>query len=406
MREFIYPYNFVRLREAPQRDGNYLSHSTFSSIVDGKETLVSGKLECSLEVKTPLFIRESVTMEEATNHKRGMWDFYHIGNEYVIPPTSIKGMIRSVTETVTNSCMSQLEKRYGKVVLKDFAHSPCEKLDNLCFCCKMFGIVSEGRDRDALAGRVNLTFGRPDGELDMFWLKDSERAYSATPKPDKAEKLYFKAKTPKGRKFYWHHNGWKDLMIEVKDEEIKSDKFIISEEDIKNGRGAYHFIKAGKFKFEVDYYNLKELELYCLIYALELGADMWHKLGKGKSLGCGSVKITIDNQKVINRHDRYSKGILEKAVKYRDNFNVFKKAVIDKMSQTLSKKYPDFKDLLCIMKSNTNKGLIIKGKEYPVCYPTIDTGKNWYKLGTLPSIEEIKNGTVSTLDSPYWVKVK
>lgn len=388
--EFIYPYNFVRFAKpdaGTSRDDKYMSHSSFKNEREPERNLLkSGKLICSIDVKTPTFIQESLSFEKGTsNHKRGIWDFYSIDGKYCIPPTSMKGMLRSVMEALTDSCMSVLQ---GDVELRDFKYKPCYTLNKLCPACKMFGIVS---DEQALAGKVNISFAKPEGDLNMIWLKTNSNSSSAGPKVQKKDRtggkipslLYFNNGKPRGRKFYWHHNMWEELLDKVDD--INS--ITISESDIKDGRGAYHCVKEGIFNFEIDYYNLLDKELFFLIFALELMDDMWHKIGKGKAWGLGSIKITVKEQYEIERSSRYE-SITGNGTTKRNDFDNYKSLIIKRLFETLLKK-ENMQDLAYILKSNDKKGIELNGKVYPVVYPQIDKAGNWYKSGNLPSVKEI-----------------
>lgn len=83
----------------------------------------------------------------------------------------------------------------------------------------------------------------------------------------------------RGNKLYWHKSAeWK------KDNQSDfNPKIDIKIRPIKSGRT---FI--GNVRFE----NLTDIELGALLFALELPSNCCHKLGMGKPLGLGSVKIT------------------------------------------------------------------------------------------------------------------
>ena len=63
-----------------------------------------------------------------------------------------------------------------------------------------------------------------------------------------------------------------------------------------------------RFHFVVNFWNLTDEELEKLIWSLKLNDNCAHKLGKGKALGLGSCKITIDaqNSHLYNWKDRYA----------------------------------------------------------------------------------------------------
>lgn len=66
-------------------------------------------------------------------------------------------------------------------------------------------------------------------------------------------------------------------------------------------------IKAGKdFYFHVDFDNLSDVELGVLLYALEPNEGFHHKIGLGRPLGLGSVKLEVLGYFRVNREKRYS----------------------------------------------------------------------------------------------------
>ena len=97
---FINPYNFVRLNSFQR--GDVLNPETEN------EKLVSGKIECRLIPTTPLIIPDSESVTEKDDHKT--YTFFHLTRnnepEYCIPGSTIRGVVRSMYETVTDSCMT------------------------------------------------------------------------------------------------------------------------------------------------------------------------------------------------------------------------------------------------------------------------------------------------------------
>ena len=95
---FVNPYNFVQLSDGKNSrvvDKNYSSD------------LLSGVLNCRLTVKSPLAILDT---DNRSEDKKGhpAYSFYRIDNKCAIPGSSIRGCVRSMYETVTNSCLSTL----------------------------------------------------------------------------------------------------------------------------------------------------------------------------------------------------------------------------------------------------------------------------------------------------------
>lgn len=67
---------------------------------------ITGKIVCSLEAATPLFVSDSENVESRAEHKS--FEFFKLNGEYALPGSSLRGMVRSVFEAATNSCMSKL----------------------------------------------------------------------------------------------------------------------------------------------------------------------------------------------------------------------------------------------------------------------------------------------------------
>ena len=99
-KKFINPYNFISTGN-PER----------SNIEDNKnEPLVSGVLKCKLFIKTPITIPD--TSEVSTEKGHNTFPFMKNPNgDYMIPGSSIRGVIRSVYETATDSCFSTTDEK-------------------------------------------------------------------------------------------------------------------------------------------------------------------------------------------------------------------------------------------------------------------------------------------------------
>lgn len=106
---FLNPYNFVRyLKIRPQ--GNVLGdcppppHDRYVGL--------TGHITCIVEAATPLFISDShdiqVDPEGEKDHK--IYRFFEYEGQPALPASSLRGMVRSVYEAVTNSCFSIFQK--------------------------------------------------------------------------------------------------------------------------------------------------------------------------------------------------------------------------------------------------------------------------------------------------------
>lgn len=105
---FVNPYTFVpydrKKKTEKKQEG-----------IKQEEKQVTGYLDCLLTVKTPLAIPD---VEQSEPFKDS--DYYHFfsvevngENQYRIPGSSIRGMLRNVYETVTNSCFSTMREDTG-----------------------------------------------------------------------------------------------------------------------------------------------------------------------------------------------------------------------------------------------------------------------------------------------------
>jgi CRISPR-associated protein (TIGR03986 family) len=112
---FLNPYNFVRYLDKPEQ----------KPTTDSPEQLLmwrcpppphdryvglTGRITCTVEAKTPLFISDSHAVQE---DKEGhtSYRFFQYDGEPALPASSLRGMVRSVFEAVTNSCFPVFDDR-------------------------------------------------------------------------------------------------------------------------------------------------------------------------------------------------------------------------------------------------------------------------------------------------------
>jgi hypothetical protein len=133
--------------------------------------------------------------------------------------------------------------------------------------------------------------------------------------------------TIRGHKLYWHRDdgsGASQIKEGADHDRLLQDLRGDSPRDtqhtiIRPVRAGVTF--AGRIRFE----NLTELELGALLHALQLPEDCAHRLGMGKPLGLGSIRISA-SVKVIDRVARYrtwqASGLQEDedGTRFRDAF--------------------------------------------------------------------------------------
>lgn len=185
----------------------------------------------------------------------------------------------------------------------------------------LFGFVQDEKEKDAKSlafkGKVRVSCGRlVVGQTDFYESKDVTLKILSSPKPP-SPALYFKPANkaeggyiskaglsdprnnaiPQGRKMYLHHKvsqgqqPWK-----TSNEEIHKNQ----KNRIKPLR------KELEFMFHIDFDNLTEWELGLLCYAVRPMPDFHHKIGMGKPLGLGTVRIDPVDLAIVDRQHRYS----------------------------------------------------------------------------------------------------
>lgn len=230
---------------------------------------------------------------------------------------------------------------------------PCNNPKSLCSVCRIFGMVAEDGIKGGVAGNVsssittlrnNLVNLKPNQLLRIlslskptfhpFYLLDGD--------------YYSSSSKLRGRKFYWH---------QPYDETLK--RYTTTKEELERNKQKLGLTSSvelllphAEFTFIIDFDNLDDSELGLLLWSLELNKGMAHKLGMGKPLGLGSVKIKIEKLEVIDRIKRYteifSSGIQVKTSEKQNYIDKFKK----KLEEENSKKFdeiPNISDLKKIM---------------------------------------------------------
>jgi len=315
----INPYNFVPLKsDKPKRSNGY----------PGKLKLhkdnYSGMLKCTLEALSPLISidqrnprlyqligNNGKPLKFTSGAKRGdlckVNCFKFLRNsrgQIFLQGTSLKGMIRSVYEVITNSCL-KLVTTIGYKDITGHKNAECNNPHNLCPACRLFGTIRS--DKFHCQGRVVfidafLVKGNLEPEPPIANQSVSSKPFCflkvlSSPQPSHHPTYGKKGQRNgpiAGRKFYYHHG--KDTKFSVNEHEAR--RSIAIEE--------YAPVKT-RFGFEVYVENLDKEEFEYLVLALELYEGLGHKIGLGKAIGLGSCRITIDRDQsfIAKGSDRY-----------------------------------------------------------------------------------------------------
>ena len=274
------PYDFVPIdwNESPVRKPAS-PHNRFSGL--------SGKIEGTITAETPVFIFDS------PRSKSGAESFMiNQQGQHIIPGSSLKGLFRSLVETVGKGCFLFFHGIYEDKDIDDKIDYSGElpdgfekcKTTNLCIACRMFGAMHSS---DMLSlGHVSF-----NDAVEVCVCKH-EAIYTTAlmgPKP-RHEAFYLDPEQwIAGRKFYFHQPDG------IKTQHAKTDyNEHITPVDI-----------GSQFAFSLQFTNLETLELKTLLYVLVLEQDIRHKIGYGKPAGLGSVRFDITKLALIDYVNRY-----------------------------------------------------------------------------------------------------
>lgn len=232
----------------------------------------------------------------------GYKDFEHAKKEAGIPVwysiEDKKLSLASIGRTFYNTSLNELTGE----------RKPCTNRDKLCEACMLFGMVGE----ESLGSRVRISDARAVGDytLDNGMMKSvtlkimGQPRYSYLPfyarttaspnsKPNNSVK-----KIPgsyddgnveiAGRKFYWHNrSAATDSRLYMADKKV-------------NMNSTMELVMPGsEFSFDIYYDGITDEQLQKLMWCIHFGennkdGNLCNKLGHGKPLGLGSVKIVIE----------------------------------------------------------------------------------------------------------------
>ncbi|WP_058485140.1 RAMP superfamily CRISPR-associated protein [Defluviitalea phaphyphila] len=226
-----------------------------------------GKIDIKLEVLTPVHISSGHLQE----HNNLLYkQFVKFNNRPIIPGTSLKGCIRSIAEAISYSC-------YPKSKNVDYKKFSKNKLDesNNCIICNMFGAMG----KKSKIRFEDLQLREEDIKNKMIILNIPQ---FYPPRPE--NNLYLENNKYKGYKFY--HHGDKKIL--------------------EKGKFPYEFVNIGGiFEGSIRFENMTEEQVNLLCFSLGLNGRIQPKIGYGKPAYYGSVKITTNEQKWIEKANKY-----------------------------------------------------------------------------------------------------
>lgn len=368
------PYEFLPLLETCERFG-------YGDPPVREDCVYSGKLGLKITVLSPLHIGGGLQDYDADGNviKKQM----RRNGQVILPGSSLKGAVRSVAEAVSYSCAVKLP---GKVLdlqraLPAGNKQPCQSAGRLCMACYIFGMMAggggnkkkdgkqkDGKQRDksdeptCFRGRAQFgEFVLESGSLIDKNLPALKSPFQDYPNPHDIfppskkgkisygnERLYYcKACTEGNCESCTKENYFqkRDIAGQEREMEFRGRKFYSTGKEWKpesGGNTRYEMIAPKSvLKGEVVFENLRQEEGRLLAYALDIGHSFCMKLGYGKPLGYGKVKI--DLERVQSLGDRYpsaakvDKELVERwAREYRTQHTGQIKMAVDELERIMS----------------------------------------------------------------------
>lgn len=274
------PYEFVEIEPlSPNYRQSPKGHEQYHA------DTVSGRLEATLIVATPLHVSSGRFKMRRGKEPPLVKELTRVNGKPCIPASTLKGVVRSVVEAITRSCVRITRARPNQLPRGTAA---CRDKDNLCLACRMFGAMGfEGHVRfgDAVLheGKESLSIAR----------------MPALYAPRGRTRAYFAGHEVKGRKFYQHGQTVTQANTPV---EV--------------------LVPESQLTFTVRFENLMPGELGVLLTSLGMGeTELVLKLGGGKPSCYGSALISLNNLQVWeNARALYADYDIELVAKSPDDY--------------------------------------------------------------------------------------
>ncbi|MCF6157621.1 MAG: TIGR03986 family CRISPR-associated RAMP protein [wastewater metagenome] len=213
-------------------------------------------------------------LEKLKVYKSGVPCFYILNDRNEVTSFGHTGMFRLAYEKTIGEHIPPELQDETKVDIVEAIFGNEKKFAGRVFFEDAF--LQKPTDDDYEEVRISKTLLGPKPTTFQHYLVQTEENLNNHPR-NLAH--YNSSNAIRGNKLYWH----KSAQWEKDNQKEFNPKIEIQMRPIKSGRT---FI--GKVRFE----NLSDIELGALLFALELPPDCCHKLGMGKPLGLGSVRIT------------------------------------------------------------------------------------------------------------------
>jgi CRISPR/Cas system CSM-associated protein Csm3 (group 7 of RAMP superfamily) len=272
------PYGFVEIEPLERGDRQHpAGHERY------QPGTVSGRLEATLIVATPLHVSSGRFKMRQGKEPPLVKELTRVNGQPCVPASTLKGVVRSVVEAITCSCVRITRARNNQLPR---GAAQCRDKDDLCLACRMFGALGfEGHVRfdDAVLRQGNLGVAR----------------MPALYAPRSRTRVYFAGNEVKGRKFYKHGQPVTeaDTPVEV-------------------------LMPKSQLGFTVRFENLVSGEVGVLLTALGLGEpELVLKLGGGKPACYGSAIVQLDDLQICEDARKLYAGYdIERVVQSPDDY--------------------------------------------------------------------------------------
>ncbi len=291
-------------------------------------------------------------------------------NSEVVIPVWYKSTDSSLKPVIT---LAAIGRRLFETDMNHLLHDKIKCIDRneSCPACSLFGMIAgeaSSGEAKGIGSRVRFSDAFLEGKPNYY--NNGEEVLLrelSSPKPSYVPFYAKKWEEPansydeqgvllRGRKYYWHFKDWDKDKMNYRD---------FKKTERNNTMRLLELDENTFFKFDVYYDGITQNELECLKWTLTLGdnrsdSEYCIKIGHGKPLGLGSVKIVITGE--------------EQRSLVNDENDVCYKLIHRDAEKNISKKcfaemnIPDYEQIIQEVRYISN---IDKTKGIPVSYPRI-----------------------------------
>lgn len=298
----------------------------------------SGRVVCRITTETPTFIG---AMRNAPPFPARVSPALDAEGRRMLPGNSLRGMVGSLIEALSQSALRVLDNKpltrsaYPGNGTEEVPGSVYAAFTRLGLLTRpyhsgrvqltpaelLLGVVSADGDHDskesnplpALASRLRFADGRlitpgsvEESEVPLQILsnpKAKSPAFYFSGGKARRKSLDLSLHDPNGRKFYLHHPKeqltQRCYVTNYHERKLDDQKVIVAP-----------IRRDVQFEFHIDYDNLSKPELHLLLSALRPAPEFRHRLGMGKPLGLGSVRLDVLGVFEVDRAKRYRSDAL------------------------------------------------------------------------------------------------